>query len=171
MLADSDHVAADGPRSEVQRSLLRAWSAELVGAHRMALDQVDAALGRAEPEGLVAVFLESDPVVLGLVEELVPARGGLAAVIAGRRDPNPPPDANAHLPEPLTDRELEILGHLPDHSTSAELARQCFVSVNTIKTHTTHIYRKLGVSGRSAAIARARELGLLGGVIREWERA
>lgn len=42
------------------------------------------------------------------------------------------------------------------------MAKQFFVSINTVKTHTSHIYRKLGVSGRSAAIIRARELGLLG---------
>ena len=53
---------------------------------------------------------------------------------------------------------------LPGHSTSAELARQFYVSVNTLKTHTAHIYRKLGVSDRSAAIARAHEIGLLGSI-------
>jgi LuxR family maltose regulon positive regulatory protein len=39
------------------------------------------------------------------------------------------------------------------------------VTVNTLKTHMAHIYRKLAVTDRSAAIARARELGLLGPVI------
>lgn len=70
-------------------------------------------------------------------------------------------DANGRLPEPLTERELEILAYLPDHATAGEIAERCFVSVNTLKTHTAHIYRKLEVSGRSAAIIRARELGLL----------
>jgi len=41
------------------------------------------------------------------------------------------------------------------------LAEQCYVSVNTIKTHMAHIYRKLEVPNRKEAIVRARELGLL----------
>jgi ATP/maltotriose-dependent transcriptional regulator MalT len=45
--------------------------------------------------------------------------------------------------------------------TNTELATRCFVSVNTIKTHTAHIYRKLLVANRNAAVARAEELGLL----------
>jgi ATP/maltotriose-dependent transcriptional regulator MalT len=71
-------------------------------------------------------------------------------------------DANDRLAEPLTERELEILAYLPDHATAGEIAERCYVSLNTLKTHTAHIYRKLEVSGRSAAIVRARELGLIG---------
>ena len=42
-----------------------------------------------------------------------------------------------------------------------EIAREMFVSVNTLKTHVRHISQKLGVSGRDAAVTRAEELGLL----------
>jgi len=162
LLGDTaDRFRAEQPRAAVQRLLLRGWTAALEGTRPAALEFVDAALARAEPEGLVAPFLESDAVVLDLVAELEPMRGGLAATIVALDGRRSPARANATLAEPLTDRELEILGHLPDHSTTAELASLCFVSINTIKTHTAHIYRKLGVTGRSAAIARARELGLL----------
>jgi ATP/maltotriose-dependent transcriptional regulator MalT len=40
-------------------------------------------------------------------------------------------------------------------------AERCFVSVNTIKTHMAHIYRKLDVANRSGAIRRAQDIGLL----------
>ncbi|ANJ28353.1 LuxR C-terminal-related transcriptional regulator [Agromyces aureus] len=162
LLADStDRFRTEPPRGAVQRLLLRAWAAALEGSRHAALEFVDAALARAEPEGLVAPFLESDDVVLDLVADLAPVRGGLAGTVVALDGRRIPARANATLAEPLTDRELEILGHLPDHSTTAELAGMCFVSINTIKTHTAHIYRKLGVTGRSAAIAKARELGLL----------
>ncbi|MET0974431.1 MAG: LuxR C-terminal-related transcriptional regulator [Leifsonia sp.] len=65
------------------------------------------------------------------------------------------------LAEPLTDREREILAYLPTHFTTTELADKCYVSVNTIKTHMAHIYRKLQVTSRRGAILRATELGLL----------
>lgn len=65
------------------------------------------------------------------------------------------------LVEPLTDRECEILNYLPSRLTNSEMAAHCYVSVNTIKTHMTHIYRKLDVVNRNDAIRRAQEIGLL----------
>ena len=155
--------AAERPRGDIRRAMLLAWITELDGAHRTALGLVAAALDLAEPDLLVTAFVESGDVVLALVEELAAARGGLAeAILARRQRLEPEPShANEGLADPLTDRELEILAYLPDHSTIGELAMRCYVSVNTLKTHMAHIYRKLGVSGRSAAIARARELGLI----------
>nr|WP_240898146.1 LuxR C-terminal-related transcriptional regulator [Agromyces luteolus] len=163
---DRPGPASDSPLSDIRRSILLGWLAEISGSHAAAVDHLAEALGRAEPHGLVAVFLEAGPTVLDLACGLTPLHGGVAADLARRRDGSSTPGANAELAEPLTTRELEILAFLPDHSTNAELAKQCFVSVNTLKTHTAHIYRKLGVSGRSAAIARARELGLLDPVSR-----
>ena len=161
--ASAPLFAAERPRGDIRRAMLLAWISELDGAHRTALGLVAAALDLAEPDLLVTAFVDSGDVVLGLVEELAAARGGLAeAILERRRRLEPEPShANDGLPDPLTDRELEILAYLPDHSTSGELAMRCYVSVNTLKTHMAHIYRKLGVSGRSAAIARARELGLI----------
>ncbi|MFD4421688.1 LuxR C-terminal-related transcriptional regulator [Agromyces sp. NPDC058484] len=154
-----------GPRGDILRSIALAWAAELGGEHPVALEQIGVALDRAEADGLVEVFIGTDPVVLDLIAELSSVRGGLTATILSRWRQAQPRDANAGLPEPLTERELEILAYLPGHSTTAELAKLCFVSVNTLKTHVMHIYRKLGVTGRSEAIARARELGLLDPVI------
>ena len=71
------------------------------------------------------------------------------------------PAPGADLVDPLTDRELEILSYLPSRFTNTELAEHFYVSVNTIKTHMAHIYRKLDVANRNGAIARARELGML----------
>ena len=51
----------------------------------------------------------------------------------------------------------------PIHLTSAEIAAELFVSLHTIKSQQASLYRKLGASSRSQAVARARELGLLEG--------
>ena len=65
------------------------------------------------------------------------------------------------LLEPLSERELVVLRFLPTLMSNAEIAGEMFVSVNTVKTHLKHIYRKLDVSDRREAVRRGRELHLL----------
>ncbi len=65
------------------------------------------------------------------------------------------------LPEPLSERELEILRLLASGATNQEIAARLTVVVGTVKAHNHHIFGKLGVNNRVQAIARARELGLL----------
>lgn len=79
-------------------------------------------------------------------------------------DPLPKPEAPAlDLTSELglTDRELDLLGHLAKGLTNRELAQRLFLSENTVKTHLKHIYAKLDVSSRTAAVDRAFTLGLL----------
>ena len=63
--------------------------------------------------------------------------------------------------EPLSQRELEILGLIAQGSTNREAAARLFISEATVKTHVLHIYAKLGVNDRAAAVATAFERGLL----------
>jgi ATP/maltotriose-dependent transcriptional regulator MalT len=65
------------------------------------------------------------------------------------------------LNDPLSERELEVLTLLASGRTNSEIARDLFVSVGTVKSHTGNIYRKLGARNRAEALARARELELL----------
>ena len=62
--------------------------------------------------------------------------------------------------ERLTDRERVILQYLATNLTNAEIAEAEYISLHTAKTHIAHIYQKLGVSSRRAAIRRAAELEL-----------
>jgi DNA-binding CsgD family transcriptional regulator len=63
--------------------------------------------------------------------------------------------------EPLTGSEMRVLRYLPTQLTASEIARQLFLSVHTVTTHTRHIYAKLGVHRRHEAVDRARARGLL----------
>ena len=65
------------------------------------------------------------------------------------------------LIEPLTARELEILGLMREPLSGKEIARQLSISYMTSKKHMANIYGKLGVNKRWAAVARAEALGLL----------
>ena len=74
---------------------------------------------------------------------------------------SPRPGAQ-HLDDPLSERELEVLALLASGRTNAEIARDLFVAMGTVKSHTANIYRKLGAKNRADALARSRELQLLG---------
>jgi ATP/maltotriose-dependent transcriptional regulator MalT len=65
------------------------------------------------------------------------------------------------LSDPLTPREVDILRLVAAGLSNREIAKQCFISVATVKRHAANIYAKLGVSNRTLAAVRADELGLL----------
>jgi two-component system, NarL family, nitrate/nitrite response regulator NarL len=87
-------------------------------------------------------------------ETVIPAalQGGLASEIRARRE---------RADDPLlTSRELEILRLAADGLTAPEIAERLVVSVTTVKTHLQHVYSKLEVSDRTAAVAQALRRGL-----------
>lgn len=61
----------------------------------------------------------------------------------------------------LSPREIELLTALATGATNKQLAKTLFISEATVKTHLVHIYTKLGVENRTAAISRAREMRLV----------
>lgn len=69
--------------------------------------------------------------------------------------------AGAAVVQPLTAKELEVLGYLAALLSTEEVARTMFVSVNTVKSHVRGILRKLSVERRNQAVRRAYELGLI----------
>ena len=61
----------------------------------------------------------------------------------------------------LSRRELEVLNLLSKGLTNQEIAKNLFLSANTVKSHTIKIYRKLNVNNRNRAVSKARQLGIL----------
>lgn len=148
------------PLPVVEFELLQAWTLTLEGRKPQARERFGAALAVAEPEWLIDPFLRLGPVLADLLEDAVGPRGDFARTVAALSRAAAKSGAKTLVDE-LTPRELELLTFLPSRLTIADIASRCFVSTNTIKTHLGHIYRKLGVSGRDAAIEKARELGLI----------
>lgn len=70
--------------------------------------------------------------------------------------------ANQPLIEPLSERELEVLQYLATGMSNQAIADQLSVSLAAVKWHARNIYGKLEVNNRTQAVARARELGVLG---------
>jgi LuxR family maltose regulon positive regulatory protein len=151
----------DGPRQTVERLVLWAWLAEAEGTPDAGRGPLTEAMDLAELHSLVEVFVRGGPTVIGLVAELTDTQPAFREVVLQRAGQAIAPVRGVDLADPMTDRELEILSYLPSRLTNTELAEQCYVSVNTIKTHMAHIYRKLDAANRNEAIVRARELGML----------
>ena len=82
------------------------------------------------------------------------------STIQNRRVPGSLQGKSEILPEPLSERELEVLKLLRTDLNGPEIARECMVSLSTVRTHTQNIYAKLGVNNRRAAVRRAEELDL-----------
>ncbi|MBV8991471.1 MAG: response regulator transcription factor, partial [Solirubrobacterales bacterium] len=82
-------------------------------------------------------------------------------VLSGQ-SPTPRAARAAPALEPLSDAELRVLRYLPTNLPASAIAAETYVSVHTVKTHMRHIYAKVDAHSRAEAVARARELGLLG---------
>jgi LuxR family maltose regulon positive regulatory protein len=132
------------------------------------------ALALAEPEGYVRTFVDEGPGMGDLLSatlearqrghidgaEHVPARY-LAKLLAAAAQDAAAPGADERLPEPLSERELEVLALIAAGGSNGEIAGKLFVSTSTVKTHINRLYRKLGAHSRTQAVARAREMNLL----------
>ena len=75
--------------------------------------------------------------------------------------PGPRPTPTSSLPEPLSERELEILRHLAQGASNREIANTLYITEGTVKNHITNILGKLGVRDRTQAALKAREMGLI----------
>jgi LuxR family maltose regulon positive regulatory protein len=152
---------AGHPAAAVRSLIQLAWLSSVEGSDEESDRYLSEALQLGEQHSLVELFVQSGPAVIQLVAGRHEARSSFREAVLRRSRETRPQPTGIGLIDPLTDRELEILSYLPSRATNSEMAERCYVSVNTIKTHMAHIYRKLDVVNRSGAIRRAQEIGLL----------
>jgi DNA-binding NarL/FixJ family response regulator len=98
------------------------------------------------------------PMDAELAARLLRRLAGEGARRGGARDLDGP----AQLVEPLTPRELEVLGLMKLGRTNRQIAGDLVISLGTAKNHVEHIIAKLGVSDRTQAVVKALELRILG---------
>jgi LuxR family transcriptional regulator, maltose regulon positive regulatory protein len=144
--------------------LLEAIARDALGDPAAAERALECALDLAEPEGLLLFFLlQPAPGLLQRHARHPTAHPSLIAeildLLAGK---TPAPAAGRQAPlEPLSSSEIRVLRYLPTNLSQPEIANELHVSRNTIRTHMTHLYAKLGTHSRTEAVERARGLGLL----------
>ncbi|MDT4949668.1 MAG: hypothetical protein QOJ37_2263 [Pseudonocardiales bacterium] len=129
-----------------------------------ALAALQRAVTLAQPEGYVRIFADEGPAMAVLLKARLKqtvAPGYVRRLLASTtRTEHHATNSNA-LIEPLSDRELDVLGWLGTDLDGPDIARELCVSLNTMRTHTKNIYAKLGVTSRRAAVRQAHELDLL----------
>lgn len=132
-----------------------------------AVSALDDALRLAEPEGHIRLFLHAGPALTALLRSVASTPGAtpharrvLAAADLAERSTRPSRPSPATLTDELSDRELDVLRLLRSDLTGPDIARELHVSLNTLRTHTKHIYTKLGATNRREAVTRAADLGL-----------
>lgn len=133
------------------------WGSELLarihaamGAREDALAVLDEALEQLD---------ETDMVVAR--ERMQAQRRELLASARAGAPTRAPAAAQREGPDALTERELEVLAAIAQGLGNRDIAQRLFVSLGTIKTHVHRILAKLDVDNRTAAVRRARELGLI----------
>jgi LuxR family transcriptional regulator, maltose regulon positive regulatory protein len=152
----------------IEAGMLRALAHDANGDGDSAAADLSAALTEAVPAGYCRLFLdEGQPMaeLLGQVSRTaVPdVRAHAEHLLAAARIPPAPPPAPGGdaAAEELSEREREVLRLLATELSGPEIAGHLYISVNTLRTHTKHIFSKLDVNTRRAAVRRAMDLGVL----------
>ncbi len=150
--------------------LLQALAQDAQGHRAQALECLVAALAQApEPGGYGRLFLGEGAPMMGLLRDAT--HHGVAGDHArrflslGKSPETETPGSGQHPAswpaDSLSERELQVLRLLDSELSGPQIARDLFVSHNTVRTHTKHIFTKLDVTNRRAAVLRARERGLI----------
>jgi LuxR family maltose regulon positive regulatory protein len=176
-------AVAQGRAAGVLRlRVLDALAHDAAGDPAAALTALAEALVLAAPEGYLRVFLDEGTPIAALLRELLVGRrlqqlSGdsvepefLARLIAAFELHGMPILAPTRhgavaapgMVQPLSTREHEVLTLLAIGRPNREIAEELFITVDTVKRHNSHVFDKLGVENRTQAVARARDLGLLG---------
>jgi len=155
--------------SMIEILMLQALAHQALGQTQQALFQLTQALQLAQAHGYARLFLDEGPALAALLHQaaarqIVP--GYVHALLAQFPDTvaKLSVQEKAGLPlllEALSEREREVLRLVAAGLSNQETAAQLSITAGAVKKHLSNIYSKLGVSSRTQALARARELDLL----------
>jgi LuxR family maltose regulon positive regulatory protein len=171
--------------SALEIRVLQALADHARGDAPRALDTIVETLEAAEPEGYVRLFVDEGEPMRALLDQareritrgstrvspayvhrllaafdptVAPMPGALVPEVA-----SPPRAPVELLPEPLSEREVDVLRLIAAGYSNREIADNLVLAVSTVKWYVNAIYGKLQVDSRTKAVNRARSLGLIGG--------
>jgi len=168
--ATTNALSAGRKWRAIKLLVIEALCRKVLGDQSAALRALRTALKYGASSKMIRTFLDEGPIIITLIQQIrsedvsgpvdIP-RDYLDEILSAAGDVLPDLEEEVVVVEALSDRELEVLKLVFDGCSNAEAARRLFVSENTIKWHLQHIYSKLGVKNRTAAVAAARALNLI----------
>jgi LuxR family maltose regulon positive regulatory protein len=186
LLARLRRAAETGTRRRVRIEvlILQALAHQSLSNEKEALDALEQALRMAEPESYVRSFVDEGERLSKLLVESLKRNGKrweteapeLLRYVMKLNDTfgsfvaSPKPRTTQiqtdslpwwYLKDPLSERELEVLGHVAQGLSNQEIADKLFLSAGTVKRHVSNIYQKLDVHSRTQATERARNFKIL----------
>jgi LuxR family transcriptional regulator, maltose regulon positive regulatory protein len=147
--------------------ILHAQALAASGAVEHAVSLLADVLPAAIAQGYIRTFVDEGPAMAALLRHILvtgdaPGVEALLAAFPTARPEASRPSVAGLRPEPLlSTREVEVMRLLAVGMSNQQIADELVVALSTVRTHTKHIYRKLGVQGRIRAVARATTLHLL----------
>ena len=183
LLARLHQAAEEGERIAVvlETCILQACVCHRAGRADEAVGWLQQAVALARPRGWLRPFLDEGPRVRELLRLLPRLDAAFARVVEEALTAHPEPvhepratgtgsadqapvapasDEALAFAAPLSARELDVLRLLASDLDGPDIARHLNVSLPTVRTHTQHIYAKLGVNNRRAAVRRGHQLNL-----------
>jgi LuxR family maltose regulon positive regulatory protein len=167
----AEEAGRSGRFLEVQ--MLQALVDQAAGDEQQALKNITQVLAQAEPEGYVRLFVDEGAAMAKLLYKAAAAlttpvgdyaQRLLAVYLQEEAEPalQEKRQQIEGLIKPLSNRELEVLRLVAAGKTNQEIAVELVIAFGTVKRHMVNIYTKLDAKNRTEAVAKARELGLLG---------
>lgn len=165
LLTKLQHTASAGNRMShvIEVLILKALMYDSEQEQPHAMDALHQALTLAESQGHIRPFVDEGQPMADLLRRAVQQQITLKytrRLLAAFDNPNSPRSEAQPLVDPLSERELDVLRLLKTELSGPEIARELYISLSTMRTHTRNIYGKLGVNNRRAAVRRATELTL-----------
>jgi LuxR family maltose regulon positive regulatory protein len=157
----------------IEICLLQALAHQKLHEEPQALAALSEAVRLGEPEGYIRSFVEEGAAMEALLSRLrkrnvkqgpTPYLDSLLAAFQQEKKAHQPAEASSQsqlLPEPLSERERQVLQLLAQGRSNQEIAQILVIALDTVKRHVSHIFSKLGVVNRVQAVKQARDFGLL----------
>ena len=184
LLLQLEHFARqdDSLRREAEAQLLRALIAFRQNKQKDAFDLIEQSLENGAQRGYLRLYLDEGAPLQELIHQFKIANrpgGWLGEVLqhlidsfSNNMTKNKSPEAATQRPtvipaelpsliEPLSAREIEVLGLMSEGLTNPQIARRLVISISTVKTHLNNIYGKLNVRNRAEAVLRAKDHHIL----------